>query len=257
MRANRIDKLEAYILEQRSASLDQLCAEFGISKPTLRRDLDALMPRHTIEKVYGGVVAVAPKTALTESLTPFAERNIKNAEAKARVARLAAGVVEDNDTIFIDSGTSTLGIADNLAGVRNLTVITNSLLVASRLLANDDVRTIMLPGIVNTRTASTVGNECQKMLRRYHIKKAFMACSGVTEHGVFNNLPEEYEVKRTALEQSKLHCLLVDSSKFDRAALMAYSSLDQFHWVFADAQPQEKYAELLRQNHVQVKIAAD
>ena len=143
MRADRIDRLEAYILEQRSVSLDQLCQVFGISKPTLRRDLEALMPRRTIEKVYGGVVAIAPKNALAEGLTSFSERNIKNADAKARVARLAADTIEDNDVIFIDTGTSTLGIAEHLAGISNLTVITNSLLVASKLLAYDDVRTIM------------------------------------------------------------------------------------------------------------------
>lgn len=104
MRADRIDRLEAYILEQRSVSLDQLCQVFGISKPTLRRDLEALMPRRTIEKVYGGVVAIAPKNALAEGLTSFSERNIKNADAKARVARLAADTIEDNDVIFIDTG---------------------------------------------------------------------------------------------------------------------------------------------------------
>ena len=257
MRADRIDRLEAYILEQRSASLDQLCQVFGISKPTLRRDLEALMPRRTIEKVYGGVVAIAPKNALAEGLTSFSERNIKNADAKARVARLAADTIEDNDVIFIDTGTSTLGIAEHLAGISNLTVITNSLLVASKLLAYDDVRTIMLPGTINTRTASAVGDECQKFLRCYHIRKAFMACSGVSGEGVFNNAPEEYAIKRTALEQSALHCLLLDSSKFDRPALMAYASLDRFHWLFSDEQPPEPYVNLLRQNCVQVKTATD
>ena len=84
-----------------------------------------------------------------------------------------------------------------------------------------------------------------------------MACSGVSGEGVFNNAPEEYAIKRTALEQSALHCLLLDSSKFDHPALMAYASLDRFHWLFSDEQPPEPYVNLLRQNRVQVKTATD
>ncbi|MFR5601074.1 MAG: DeoR/GlpR family DNA-binding transcription regulator [Lachnospiraceae bacterium] len=251
MRIHRIDEIEKYIIEQHSASLDQLCEIFQISKATLRRDLEELMPRGTIEKVYGGVIAVTPKEPRDELLS-YSERNIKHAEAKAEIAQLAASFIQDNDTIYIDTGTSTLGIMDHLSGISNLTIITNSVLVASKALANGHIKTIMLPGVINVRSASTVGNGCQEYLKRCHIQKAFMACTGITEHGAANAAPEEYEIKKVALEQSRFHYLLVDHSKFDKSALMVYSSLDNIHHVLTDRQPPEKYQNLFSAHQIQV-----
>lgn len=255
MRINRIDEIEKYITEQKSASLDQLCEVFQISKVTLRRDLDKLLPRGTIEKVYGGVIAVLSRESSMDGLISYSERNIKNAAAKDQIARLAASSVENNDTIYIDTGTSTLGIIDYLTHISNLTIITNSVLVASKSLGHDNIKTIMLPGIINTRSASTVGNGCQEYLRRCHMQKAFMACTGITEFGAANASPEEYEVKKVALEQSRIHYLLIDHSKFDKSALMVYSPIENLHRIFTDKQPPEKYAKLFQQYHIPVSIA--
>lgn len=255
MRANRIDKIETYIQEQKKVSIDQLCEVFQISKATLRRDLDNLMPRGTIEKVYGGVVALPPKDSPMNGLISYSERNIKNAEAKDRIARLAAANVRDNDTIYLDTGTSTLRIIDYLGDVSNLTVITNSILIASKSLAYPNIKVIMLPGIINPHTASTVGTGCLEYLSRCHMQKAFMACTGINEAGASNASPEEYEVKKTALEQSRIHYLLVDNSKFDKSALMIYSALDNIHHIFTECPPPANYQKLFEQNGVEVDIA--
>ena len=160
MRTNRIDRIEKYIIEHRSVTLDELCTAFQISIATLRRDLDKLTPRGTVEKVYGGVIARNLNDAPLDGLISYSERNIQNADEKKRIARLAASTVKANDTIYIDTGTSTLGIIDYLVDVPNLTVLTNSILVASKALAYSSIKTIMLPGIINTRSASSVGNGC-------------------------------------------------------------------------------------------------
>lgn len=257
MRIHRMDEIERYIAEKRSVTLDELCEVFQISKVTLRRDLDRLLPRGTIEKVYGGVIYVAPKEAPMDGLLSYSERNIKNAEAKDKIARLAASIVEDSDTIYIDTGTSTLGIIDHLTDVADLTIITNSVLVASKALAHDKIKTIMLPGIINTRSASAVGNGCQEYLKRCHIQKAFMACTGLTEYGAANASPEEYEVKKVALEQSRVHYLLIDRSKFDRSALMVYAPINAFQRIFTDAVPPEKYREIFARDQVRVSVAQE
>lgn len=254
MRLHRIDEIEKYIIDQRSVSLNELCQIFQISKATLRRDLDQLLPRGNIEKVYGGVIAICPKEAPIDSLISYSERNITNAETKAKIAQLAASYINDNDTVYIDTGTSTLGIIDHLATLNNLTIITNSILVASKSLAYSNIKTIMLPGIINTRTASTVGNSCQDYLRNCHMQKAFMACTGITEFGVANASPEEYEVKKVALEQSRQHYLLVDQSKFNKSALMVYSPLNKIHRIFTDQQPNEKYQKLFNEYKIQISV---
>ena len=78
MRLQRIDEIETYVLEQKSASIDQLCEKFQVSKTTLRRDLDQLVQRGTIEKVYGGVKAIEQKDAALSNLISYSERNNTN-----------------------------------------------------------------------------------------------------------------------------------------------------------------------------------
>lgn len=257
MRLQRIDEIETYVLEQKSASIDQLCEKFQVSKTTLRRDLDQLVQRGTIEKVYGGVKAIEQKEAALSNLISYSERNNTNMDLKDRIARLAATYVQDNDIIYIDTGTSTLGIIDYLTRVSNLTLITNSVLVASKALAHDNIKTIILPGVVNLRTASSTGSECLEYLRRYHIQKSFMACTGITELGAANTSPEESAVKRLALEQSQTHYFLIDHTKFDKPALMVYSPLSNMDCIFTDRLPSEKYLQLCAANQVQLAVAGE
>ncbi|MDO4296565.1 MAG: DeoR family transcriptional regulator, partial [bacterium] len=114
MRISRIDQLEHYILEHKSVSIDTLCEVFQISKNTVRRDLDVLLTRGNVEKVYGGVIACDNNSGIPE-LISFNERNIKNREAKNKIAALAASHVREKDIIFIDTGTTTVSIIDHLA----------------------------------------------------------------------------------------------------------------------------------------------
>lgn len=83
-----------------------------------------------------------------------------------------------------------------------------------------------------------------------------MACTGITEHGAANASPEEYEVKKIALEQSHIHCLLLDHSKFDRSALMVYAPISGFQHIFTDEQPPEKYRTLFVQYKVCVSTVS-
>lgn len=257
MRLQRIDEIEAFVREQKSASIEQLCEKFQISKTTLRRDLDQLMQRGTIEKVYGGVTAIEQKDATLSSLISYSERNNTNIELKDRIAQLAASYVQDNDIIYIDTGTSTLGVIDYLTRVSNLTLITNSVLVASKALNHDNIKTIILPGVVNLRTASSTGSECLEYLKRYHIQKAFMACTGITELGAANTSPEESAVKRLALEQSQVHYFLIDHTKFDKPALMVYAPINKMNYVFTDQLPSEKYQQLFQAHHVELVIVEE
>lgn len=257
MRLKRIDEIEAYVMEQKSVSIDQLCEVFNVSKTTLRRDLDQLVQRGTIEKVYGGVTAVTQRETTLSNLISYSERNNTNMDLKNRIAKLAASYIHDNDIVYIDTGTSTLGIIDYLGQVSNLTLITNSVLVASKALAYENIKTIILPGVLNLRTASATGSECLEYLSRYHVQKAFMACTGITEIGAANTSPEESAVKRLALQQSQVHYFLIDHTKFDKSALMVYSPISKMDYVLTDQAPSEKYMKLFETHHVKLAVAEE
>ena len=117
MKVSRLNSIEQYVISRETVSIDELCEVFGVSKNTIRRDLNELEMRGHITKVYGGVTATVPSGAVP---TPI--RSSLNTVDKSLIGRLAAEEVEDGDTIFIDSGTTTLCLLRFLVAKKRITI---------------------------------------------------------------------------------------------------------------------------------------
>lgn len=104
MKSQRLDMIEEYVLEHKNASLDTLCEKFNVSKNTIRRDVDILLKRGSIMKVYGGVAAL--ETPQTFPLLSYEERGGRFPDEKKEICRRAAELVAEDDTIYIDTGTT-------------------------------------------------------------------------------------------------------------------------------------------------------
>ena len=236
MRVDRIDQLEKYILTNKSASLDSLCEMFDVSKNTLRRDIDTLVERGNIQKVYGGVVAVEKKQAV--ELRPFNERSTLHLDLKESIAAKMAKLIQDGDTIFMDTGSSTLPIIDMLDHLSNVTIITNSVPIIYGAISHPSLNVIALPGTLNRSTDSLVGAGCLDSLKNFHLKKAIMSCTGFSpETGVCNASFAEYEIKRAAMSISEEKYLVADHSKYNVTAMMSYARISQFNYLVTDEAP--------------------
>src|SRR5690606_18135731 len=121
----RREQLLRFVQARNRVTIEQVCAEFDISPATARRDLQALADDGKIRRFHGG--AIAAKTAPPEP--PFLERSSEQAEEKRRIGQAAAGLVRDGESVLLSSGTTVLEVARHLRDRRNLTVVTNSLLV--------------------------------------------------------------------------------------------------------------------------------
>lgn len=257
MRISRIDQLEQYILEHKTASIDTLCEVFEISKNTVRRDLDVLVSRGTVEKVYGGVMASETASPIPDLVT-FHERASQNAGNKQRIAALAASYVRERDIIFIDSGTTTMNIVDYLTHLNMVTVITNSVQVINKAMNYPNINLIVLPGSLKRDTASLVGSSCVEYLEDFNIVRAFMACTGLSiQAGICNASTEEYNVKKAALKKSQKHYLLADSSKFGRASLMTFGDVSQFDSIFTDQMPDDEFCSYCEEQDCTIRIAPE
>lgn len=255
MRISRIDKLEHYILEHKTASIDSLCDEFGISKNTVRRDLEVLVSRGSVEKVYGGVVALENAAVIPELVT-FHERANRNADSKQAIAQYAASYVRERDTIFIDSGTTTMNIVDYLTHLSSVTVITASVQVINKSLNHPNINLIVLPGTLKRDTASIVGSSCIEYLEAFNIAPAFMACTGFSiQSGICNASTEEYNIKKAALKKSQKHYLLADSSKFGKTSLMTYGEISQFHYLITDKALSDDFNTYCREQNCAIRVA--
>lgn len=258
MRSERIQLVQKYIAQKDMVTIKELCDHFGVSVNTVRRDLNVLEKENRIRKVYGGARRVTPEIRESDPnfLISYSQRNIKNPEEKRIIAKKAVSYVHEDDTIFIDTGTSTVSMMQYLKSFRHLTILTNSIYVMYYGIEARDLNIIGLPGVVKSKTASLVGAPCLDMLDNYVVNKAFMACSSFSlEYGVANSSMEEYSIKKKVMERSLEHFLLVDSSKFDKSSLIAYAQPKDFQYIITERMPSSKYTDYFNEHQVQLVLA--
>ena len=141
MRTKRIDLIERYIEEEKLVSLDVLCEKFAVSKNTIRRDIEELVKKGVVEKVYGGVSFKVPPS--DTPLVPYEKRHTVLNTEKDTISKKAASFVKEGDIIYIDTGTTCLNMVDYLAHVP-CTIITNSLRIFMKAVQYPDLQIISL-----------------------------------------------------------------------------------------------------------------
>ena len=246
MRLYRMQELKDYIQQHEKASIDELCQAMGVSKSTLRRDLDLLAGEGWIEKVYGGV-----KYRDSSQLIPYENRGVLNAEAKRAIGRRAGELVEEGDVLFLDSGTTTPYMLESLSG-KHVTVLTHSISVINAAGALPDVALFALPGLYYPKTKSFRCMDTVAFLRKYNITKAFMAASGFSRSGVTNSATWEYDIKQYVAHNAQKVYLCIDSAKFGVTRMMTYCEAEQLTGIVCEAAPGEEWLEYLEEKGVQL-----
>ena len=255
MRVERIDSIIEFIYRNKNVTLDQICDNFNISKSTVRRDLSEILKDTNLKKTYGGIT-LKNKWGNKKYLTSFSERNIENADKKLAISKKAANIVEDNDIIFIDSGTTTFYMVDYLGNVNNLTILTNNLEVIFRAVKYKNINLISLSGTLSRETLSFVGATSISTIKNFNISKAFMATTGFSiTNGVTNSSPLESDIKRTVISKSNKIILLADSSKFNSVSLMTYCNLEDIDILITDKMPDKNISDYLYNNKISIEIS--
>ncbi|MFD2215559.1 DeoR/GlpR family DNA-binding transcription regulator [Metabacillus endolithicus] len=249
IKTERIEQIEDYIFQHQTVSLDELVEVFDVSKNTIRRDVQQLVERGKIKKVYGGV-AVNHAT-----LKSFDERQTKNQLEKRYVAKAAADFVLDGDIIYIDSGTTTLEMVEFLKD-KQVTIITNNLDFIFKSFPYENLNVISTGGVFDRKTKSFVSLKNMDLLKSYNINKAFMASTGITiENGVTHSSPHESEIKQAVVQKSTEIYLLIDHNKFGRYALMTYCDLENVDYIITDKRPGEEYQQFTKKHGIQLVIS--
>lgn len=254
MHSERINSIEKYILEKQIVSIQQIAEEFGISINTVRRDINILMQRGNIHKEYGGVAA--NHVPSYQAKQDYLERHDINLEEKKLIGKLAAGLVNRGDVIFLDSGTTTPYIIDALADIENLTVVTNNLMACQKLLAYPKIKSIGLGGILNTTTASFTNISSEvfgELFGNIRFHTVFMAASSIsTEHGAGTNTFEEFQLKKNLVNAKSKIVLLVDHSKFDKYTTYSFCSIDSISVIVTDRMPPQHFNAVFEANGIRV-----
>jgi DeoR family myo-inositol catabolism operon transcriptional repressor len=249
MRTDRLRELEEFMQHRRSATIPELCEHFNVSLNTIRRDIKELIRNGSISKVYGGII-----WNQEDNIVPFTARSTVATEEKRHIGSLAAAMVEDGETIYIDSGTTSVHLLPFIAQKRNVTVVSNSLIVFNEIQKYPELNLLTTGGIYNQKTKSFVGVSAVNGLNDIRIRKAFMSATGVSiEAGATNNSLHEAEIKRSVIKHAQKVILMVDHSKLDKTAAICFCDLDQLSAFVIDRKPPERYIRYFEQNHIIVK----
>lgn len=248
MRTDRLRDLDIYIKNNRSATLKDIAAQFNVSMNTVRRDINELESLGRITKVYGGIISNSEDTII-----PFSARSSICVKEKRHIGMLCASLVADGDTIYIDSGTTAVNIIPFLSHLKNLTVVSNSLIVYNEICKYPGIVLLSPGGIFNHKTMSFVGITTAQELLNIRIKKAFMSATKVSiDEGATNNSFHEAQIKRAVTGHAKSIILAVDSSKLDQAAAICFCELKRLSHFVTDKKPPSHYVDYFNDNEIKL-----
>ena len=234
----RYQRIRALLSSLQQVSTDRIVGELGVSRETVRRDLLELEAMGELRRVLGGAVPV-------HSEPPIAERVHTRVKYKRAIARAAAGLVSSGQTLFLDAGSTTSVLADELAKLSGLTIITNSFDVALKVGAagNGANQLIMLGGAVGGPVCATAGDITIAEIHRYRADLALLSPLGVdAECGATNYDLREAEVARAMTANAKQLVLLADFSKIGLCSRVSFCGADRIGHLVTNTSAQKSPA---------------
>jgi DeoR/GlpR family transcriptional regulator of sugar metabolism len=228
--ARRMKMLE-WLQEEGSARVRDLAEAFSVSEVTVRQDLERLEAEGHIVREHGG----AYLKSVPQQVRAMALHHLVNMEAKRRIGRAAAALVEDGETIILDSGSTTTEVAMNLAEREHLTVITNALNIALILGAMPTCTVHMPGGQFKAPTLSVSGERSADYFKGLFAQKLFLATAAVSfQAGLTFPAIADIAVKRAMIESASRVYLVADSSKIGRTSFSSLGRLDCIHALITD-----------------------
>jgi DeoR family glycerol-3-phosphate regulon repressor len=237
--------------QQDKVSVPELVSLFGVSAETIRRDLSALSASGKAQKTHGG--ACAPRIIGEGS---FQQRLRKNVSEKRQIAKTAAALIQPGDSLFIDTGSTTLAFAEEVCAIDNLTVITNSSDIARILATSKTAQVYLLGGTYHADNHQSIGPMAISQLKNFRSRRAVLTIGGIhPQAGITDFSCEEALIAQTMSSQAEQTIIVADSSKLNLIAPFAVCSLAQTDYFIAYSAPDDALQHALDSNRVNTVIA--
>ena len=240
----RLREIERKIRRDGSARVAELARDMAVTEETIRRDLEKLELERKIVRSHGG--AVASGNGVQE--IPHREREQRQADEKAAIAREAVQRVHEGDTLFIDASSTALELA-RLIPDMPLTVLTNAIKVAVEFARAPRIRVICTGGALAPQSLSFYGPAAEKTMEEFHVGKLFLSCKGIDLRRGLSDANEVLaQFKRLAIARSSWRCLLADHTKFGVNGFAVFAQLSDFNEVITNKAAGPEVLERLKQS---------
>jgi len=247
--AERHQNIIELVNERKSIRVTELSHIFSITEETIRRDLEKLESQNKLIRSHGGAVSISTSSV---SEVSYLEREIMNVKEKKQIASEAVNRVIEGDKIILDASTTAWYMAKELPDI-DITVLTNSIKVATELSVKKEITVISTGGILRSESLSNVGPLAESSLESYHVNKAFISCKGLhLEHGMSEASEQQGRIKELMVNNADTVYIMVDHSKFGTQAFTRFSSLDSIDYIITDSQVDPQIVQQLTDMSVQI-----
>jgi DeoR/GlpR family transcriptional regulator of sugar metabolism len=244
--AGRRQQIMAQLLDKKQVTVKSLAAEMGVSDATVRRDLKALASEHGLVLTHGG--AALPR----ERDFSYQAKQLRAAEEKRIIGRLAAGLVHNGDRVFLDSGTTCSAMAPHVKQLRDLTVLANSARLALEL-NTSGIQLFLIGGEYRPDRMDTVGPMAESALSQVRGYVAFIGADGLSmDFGPSAIDSASAHLHRQVIQNASRTVLLVDHSKFGGAAMFQIVEWPQIGTVVTDNEPDVEWMAFFSQRNIEV-----
>lgn len=238
------------IEEEGSVKVSKLTKLFNVSIETIRRNLETLEKEGALKRVYGGAVL---KKNQVQKLN-YINREKEFINEKKEIAKTAIKYIEEGQSIALNDSTTNIEVARALKeNFKELTVITNSLLIANELVDVDNFTVICTGGILNHKERAFYGEFAESIISNFIVDKALISVSGVSLiRGITDFLPEEIQIQKKLIEISQETIVLADSSKIDTISLIKVQDIHEINLIITDSKLDSKVLNKYLKNGVEI-----
>lgn len=243
----REKKILDILMEGKNPSVNEISDLLQVSKVTIRSDFSSLEEKGLIVRTRGGAFP---------AFHPDILESHKNAvEEKHRIAKAAAAMIQDGDTVMINDGTTSSLIPKYLLGKRDIHIVTNSTLLFTYARINPSLNLTLVGGTFQPSSEALVGPVSLVDLENFHVKYAFVGTSGFSlETGMTTHLVEGAEIIKKMNQQAENIILTADSSKYGKNGFVKILSLDHLDTIICDSGLDDSVAMRIRESGTELSL---
>jgi DeoR family transcriptional regulator, deoxyribose operon repressor len=254
----RLQTLTDILKIKNAGTIRELSQALNVSEMTVRRDLTILAKENTIKLIHGG--AIYNHTSKINQKRDNSIYNLPNEEAtrtneKRRIAEKAVSLIQQDDIIIIDSGSTTELMGDFIQSSNPSTIVCYAMNILFSVFRQKECKLIFGGGYLHKNTLMFESKEGVELIKNNRANKAFISARGVSDIlGITTADSYEIPIKRAAVESSQQRILLVDSSKFDVVRSAYFGDIKDFDKVITDDKIPKRYIELFKQLEIELII---
>jgi DeoR/GlpR family transcriptional regulator of sugar metabolism len=247
----RLAQIVTIVKENGRVTVPELCAHFGVSRPTIRNDLRELEQQGLIRRTHGG--ALVSGGGQQEVEISFHTRARLQTQEKSRIGQRAASLVGDRSVVALDASTTALEVARRIKDRRELTVVTNGLRIALEFADSPHITVVVPGGFLRCDSLSLVGQLSAECLAGMKVQRAFFGAEGVTlDDGLTDVNSYEVQTKRAMARVAQEVIAIVDHTKWGRVSFAAFAALEEVNTIISDDRAPTDMVDACRERGVEV-----